>query len=242
MSVGWLATTSFGLLLLTGGHSVLQAGSYTVQPVRIELSARQLRTTIQIQNLADEATTIQAHVVAWNASGTEEVLSDNDEILLNPPIFTVAAGHRQFLRLGLRKPRPDAVESTFRLILEEVPPPPKPGFNGITTLLKISIPIFFKPRISSPQLAWSVRQNSSQELLLSVKNSGNAHVQIRKLSVGMGNAAEAGFAQGTITYVLQNGRKEWIIHNSELAGAGRLLLQAQTDNGEIREDLVPQKP
>ena len=32
------------VLLLAGGLS-MQAGSYTVKPVRIELSARQLRTT-----------------------------------------------------------------------------------------------------------------------------------------------------------------------------------------------------
>jgi fimbrial chaperone protein len=220
----------------------MQAGSYTVKPVRIELSARQLRTTIQIQNLGDEPTTIQAQVVAWNASGAEEVLSDNDEILLNPPIFTIAAGHTQFLRLGLRHPQPDTKEGTYRLILEEVPPPPKPGFNGLTTLLKITVPIFVKPRVSSPQLAWALHRTSDQEVRLSVQNSGNAHVQIRKLAVTAGEASEPGFEQGTVTYVLQNARKEWVIHNGQLAAAGKLLVQAQTDNGDIREDLVPDRP
>ena len=229
------------VLLLAGGLS-MQAGSYTVKPVRIELSARQLRTTIQIQNLADEPTTIQAHIVAWNANGAEEVLTDNDEILLNPPIFTIPAGHPQFVRLGLRHAPPDTREGTYRLILEEVPPPPKPGFNGITTLLKISVPIFVKPRVSSPQLAWTLQRTSDQEVKLSVQNRGNAHVQIRKLAVTAGEASEPGFVQGTATYVLQNARKEWVIHNEQLAGAGKLLLQAQTDNGDIREDLVPERP
>src|SRR5882724_8190447 len=124
--------TQLGLLLLAGGLS-MQAGSYTVKPVRIELSARQLRTTMQIQNLGEEPTTIQAHVVAWNANGAEEVLSDNDEILLNAPIFV-------------------------------------------------------KPRVSSPQLAWTLQRSSDQELRLSVQNRGNAHVQIRKLAVTAGEA------------------------------------------------------
>jgi fimbrial chaperone protein len=232
--------TRLGLLLLVGGLSV-QAGSYTVKPVRIELSARQLRTTIQIQNLGEEPATIQAHVVAWNANGAEELLSDNDEILLNPPIFTVAAGHPQFLRLGLRHPQPDTREGTYRLILEEVPRVPKPGFNGINTLLRISVPIFVNPRISSPQLAWTLQRTSDQELLLSVQNRGNAHVQIRKLAVTAGAASEPGFEQGTATYVLQNARKEWVI-TGQLVGAGKLRLQAQTDHGEIREDLVPDRP
>ena len=229
------------VLLLAGGLS-MQAGSYTVKPVRIELSARQLRTTMQIQNMADEPTTIQAHIVAWNANGAEEVLTDSDEIILNPPIFTIPVGHAQFVRLGLRHAPPDSREGTYRLILEEVPPPPKPGFNGINTLLKISVPIFVKPRVSAPQLTWALQRTSDREIKLSVQNHGNAHVQIQKLAVTSGESSEPGFTQGTTTYVLQNARKEWVIHNGQLAGAGKLLLRAQTDNGDLREDLVPDRP
>jgi fimbrial chaperone protein len=235
------SATQLAVLLLVSGFS-MQAGSYSVKPVRIELSARQLRTTVQIQNLGDEPTKVQAHVVAWNANGAEEILSDNDEILLNPPIFTVAAGHPQFLRLGLRHAPPDTREGTYRLILEEIPPPPKSGFNGVSTVLKISVPIFVKPRVPSPQLAWAVQRTSDQEVRLSVQNRGNAHVQIRNLAVTAGEASEPGFEQGTVTYVLQNARKEWVIRNGQLGGAGKILVHAQTDNGEIREELVPDRP
>lgn len=220
----------------------MQAGSYTVRPVRIELSTRQLRTTIQIQNLGEEPTTIQAHIAGWNAKGAEEILSDNDDILLNPPIFTVAAGHTQFVRLGLRHPQPDTREGTYRLILEEVPAPPKPGFMGINTLLKISVPIFVKPRVPSPQLAWTLERTSDQELRLSVENRGNTHVQIRTFAITASGVSEPGFAQNTATYVLQNARKDWVIHNLQLAGASKLLLKAQTDSGDLREDLVPIHP
>src|SRR5690242_12258323 len=110
-----------GLLALAGGCSMLWAGSYTVMPIRIELSARRLQTTVEVANRGDEATTIQAHIVSWSAAGVEELLSDNDDILLNPPIFTLAPGRQQFVRLGLRRPKPSEVEITYRLILEEVP-------------------------------------------------------------------------------------------------------------------------
>jgi fimbrial chaperone protein len=235
------SATQLAVLLLVGGLS-MQAGSYSVRPVRIELSSRLLRTTIQIRNLADEPTTVQAHVVAWNGNGSEEVLTDNDEILLNPPIFTIAVGHAQFVRLGLRHAPPGTREGTYRLILEEVPPPPKPGFMGLTTVLKISVPIFVKPRVSAPQLAWTLQRTSDQEMKLTVQNSGNAHVQIRKLALTTGEASEPGFAETKNTYVLQNARKEWVIRNGQLAAAGKLLVQAQTDNGEIHEDLVPSRP
>jgi len=227
--------------LLAGGLSI-EAGSYMVKPVRIELSARQLRSTMQIQNLGEEPITIQAHIAAWNAKGVEEILSDNDDILLNPPIFTVPVGHTQYLRLGLRHPPRGTTEATYRLILEQVPGPPKPDFMGINTLLKISVPIFVKPRIPAPQLAWMLERVSDQEMRLAVENRGNAHVQIRKFAVTVSGSDAASFVQDTATYVLPNARKEWLIHNEMLAAAGKLLLLGQTDNGDLREDLVPSRP
>lgn len=233
--------TLLGLLLLAGGISI-EAGSYEVKPVRIELSARQLRVNMQIQNLDVDPTTIQAHIVSWNAKGAEEILSDSDAILLNPPIFTIAAGRSQYLRLGLRHLLPDAKEGTYRLILEEVPAPFKPGFAGLRTVLKMSIPIFVKPRVSAPQLVWSLQQTSDQQLRLSVENRGNAHVQIRKFAITGSGEAQPGFLQDTATYVLQNARKEWVIHSEQLAAAGKLLLGGQTDIGDLHEDLVPTRP
>jgi fimbrial chaperone protein len=240
MSPSCLATR-LGLLLLTGGIS-LEAGSYIVKPVRIELSTRQLRLTMQIQNLDDEPATIQAHIVAWNAQGAAEILTDSDDILLNPPIFTVAAGHTQFLRLGLRHAPADIQEATYRLILEEVPPPFKAGFNGLRTVLRVSVPIFVKPRVPAPQLAWTLRKTSDQELRLSVENRGNAHVQVRKFALTASSGTGPGFAEDSATYVLQNSRKEWVIHNPQLAASDKLLLVGQTDSGDLREDLVPGRP
>ncbi len=220
----------------------MEAGTYTVKPVRIELSNRQLRTTMLIQNVGDEPLTIQAHIAAWSAKGAEEILSDNDDILLNPPIFTVQVGHTQYLRLGLRHVRPDASEGTYRLILEQVPGPPKPGFAGVDTLLTVSVPIFVKARVSAPQLAWTLERTSDQDLRLSVVNHGNAHVQIKKFALTASGGIEAGFVEGTFTYVLSHARKEWLIHDRTLAAAGKLLLQGQADNGDLREDLVPSRP
>jgi fimbrial chaperone protein len=232
--------TRLGLVLLAGGISI-EAGSYTVKPVRIELSARQLRITMQIQNLDVDPTTIQAHIVAWNAKGSEEILSDSDDILLNPPIFTIAVGHTQYLRLGLRHPPPDTKEGTYRLILEEVPPPFKPGFSGLRTVLKMSVPIFIKPRIPAPQLTWTLQRTSDQELRLSVENRGNAHVQIRKFAL-TADGTDPGFVEEIASYVLQNAHKDWVIHNGQLAASGKLLLVGQSDIGDLREELVPSRP
>jgi fimbrial chaperone protein len=197
---------------------------------------------MQIQNVGDEPITIQAHIAAWNAKGGEEILSDNDDILLNPPIFTVAVGHAQYLRLGLRHSPQGASEGTYRLILEQVPGPPKPDFMGISTLLKISVPIFVKPRIAAPQLVWTLERTTDRDMRLAVENHGNAHVQILKFAITFSGSDAESFGQNLATYVLPNARKEWLIHSGILAASGKMLLLGQTDNGDLREDLVLSRP
>jgi len=235
-----LLSASLGVLALVGGCSNAQAGSYTVKPVRIELSARKVRTTVQIINLADKPTTIQAHIVTWTANGTEEVLSDSDDVLLNPPIFTLAPGQQQMMRLGLRHSLPPTTESTFRLILEEVPPPPEPGFNGVATVLKISVPIFVNPAVPAPHLRWAAQRISDQRIRVSVQNDGNAHIQIKQLALTKEGRGEPDFVTNEAAYVLRNGRKEWVIRQDRPLSEGRLSLDVRTDGKDIREDLALQ--
>jgi fimbrial chaperone protein len=237
MSPGPLATVAVGLLLAGGGSS-LRAGSYQVQPVRIELSANSPSLTVQVRNLGEEATTIQTQVSSWRADGTEEILSATDELLLNPPIFTLEPGKVQLMRVGLRRPLISPVEGTYRLILEEVPPAPKPGFMGVTTLLKLSVPVFVAPAVPAPQLVWGMRRISDTETQLWVENRGNAHVQIRSLDVSRAGVNELEYRQERMAYVLPQGRKEWVIPGGVFAQAGMSVL-ARTDIGEIRVRIPP---
>ncbi len=110
---------------------------------------------MQIENLSDEPVTIQAHVVTWSYQGAHDQYADTDEVMLNPPIFSLDSHQKQFIRLGLRRKNDSTIERTYRLILEQVPQPPKPGFVGLTTILRISVPIFVKPENKvSPRVAW----------------------------------------------------------------------------------------
>src|SRR5207302_10639047 len=96
-----------------------QAGTFSVNPVRLVLSSSHPNAALQITNYGDEAVTIQAHVVSWAESSQNEFRVD--EVLLNPPIFTVAAHSSQFIRLGLRHANRTQDEQAYRLVLDEVP-------------------------------------------------------------------------------------------------------------------------
>jgi fimbrial chaperone protein len=227
------------LAFLSGSVVSLQAGTFAVNPVRVELSARQPHSTIQIVNSGDEKLTVQVHPMKWGNGGNDEALEETDDVIVNPPIFTIAAHQRQFVRLGLREVKAVAAEATFRMILEEVPPPLDPTFNGLRTLLRISIPVFVAPsQAAQPLLAWQLRSANDQSTILSVQNRGNGHIQFKQISLGRAPEGEAVFTATNAVYVLPGGRREWRIDGLKASSSG-WLVRAVTDQGAVSANLPP---
>jgi len=220
------------------GGLLVSAGSFNVKPVRIEFSARQPQTSVSVTSLGDAPVTIQVHAVAWNPQGTGEVFADSDDILLNPPILNLAPGQTRFVRMGLRRANTGPVETSYRLIFEELPPPPTPGFKGLKTLLRISIPVFALPNGQAvPDLVWRVSRTDENHMKLLVENRGNAHVQIKRLKFWAKPDTEPDHLEATNVYVLPGGSHEWAIKEESLLRAGRLLVEAETDQREMHADL-----
>ncbi|MEQ1949737.1 MAG: molecular chaperone [Bryobacteraceae bacterium] len=221
----------------------LLAGSFNVSPVRVELSARQPSASIAVRNVTDEPSVVQVSALRWTPKGNGEEYRDTDDILLNPPIFSLAPGQVQYVRLGLRRPSATAVEVSYRLVLEEVPPPAKAGFSGVTPLLQIRIPAFVAPAgKTAPELNWSFN-GSEAKWKLTVSNRGNIHVQIKRLIL-TGESHDGGGAQRTSemnVYVLSGGTHEWDLDTHAFA-AGPVSLSALTDHGEIHVQLEKDVP
>lgn len=224
------------LALLAGTVLPISAGNFAVNPVRVELSARQLHSTLKIANGGDEKVTVQVHAVSWGKGGNDESLEDTNDVIVNPPIFTMAPHQTQLIRLGLREFKASVAEQTYRLILEEVPPPLKPDFNGLRTLLRISIPIFVvPPQPAQPLLLWQVRR-SPDGPILSVENRGTGHIQLKQISVSRAPGGEPIFTGVHAVYVLPGGQTEWRMNGVE-TGSGELLIRAATDHGPVSENL-----
>ncbi len=212
------------------------AGSFTVNPVRIELSPARPYSVLRITNLADEPVTIQAHVERWEADGAEALI---DDVLLSPPIRTIASGQTQFIRLGLRSSNRSVMEQAYRLILEEVPRPIAVDFSGLRTVLKVRVPIFSKPIAAvAPHLSWEAWPTATG-LHVAAFNRGNAHIQVRRLILIDKNGKQSIIA--TPSYVLPNESAGWTVDNQQLLGAAEVRLIADTDAGGI-DEVVLLKP
>ena len=232
-----------GLLLaacLTMPPSAL-AGTLSVSPIRLEMTTAQRSVTLTVRNDGDQPTLVQASLLAWSQADNDEQLQRTDDLLASPPIFTVAPGATQIVRIALRRP-PDAdCERSYRIVVSEVPGKPQPGFNGAQFALKISLPVFVEAATAaaSPQIEWSGARTAKGELALTAFNTGTKHLQLRTVEIAKaGLATDARFAG--LLYILAGQRRTVTI----AADAGhafatdRVQIRADTDAGILAADVV----
>lgn len=174
----WMA---FAALLMAAS---VHAGSFTVNPVRIELSAATPSAVLQVENTQTLPVTIQLSTMAWSQPAGKDELKPSRDILATPQIFTLKPGATQIVRIGwLRKTESDQ-EASYRLLLDEILPPPAPDFKGLQVALRISLPVFIKPAgEANPRIVASIRSSDAQAMRLALTNLGKATAQLQGLTV-----------------------------------------------------------
>ncbi|MGA9853153.1 MAG: fimbria/pilus periplasmic chaperone [Gammaproteobacteria bacterium] len=230
------------LLLLTLAPLWAQAGSFQVNPIGMNLSAAHTTGVVTVTNSSDSPTVVQLQIVAWSQENGEDVYTASRNLLATPPIFTIPAGGQQTVRLGLMTQPDPRQEIAYRLFLQEVPPPPQPGLQGLQVLLRIGIPVFVEPATATaPDLHWSLRRVSATELSVEALNDGSAHAHIGELTLTKGSNGKA-LAEQSGGYVLPGARHTWNFKLAKPLTAGTsLIITAETDRGTLHAQLVPGK-
>jgi fimbrial chaperone protein len=186
---------------------------------------------------------MQMEVLSWSQREGNAVFAATRELLANPPIFTIPAGGSQLVRVGLRR-APDAQrELTYRVILQELPPPPNPDLTGARMTLRISLPVFVSPEIEAkPVLLWQAVRTSQGALKISLSNNGNGHIQIKNFKLSLLDSAQPWVTLQSSDYVLAGQSRDWIVRASPENPAPppgvTLQLFAQTDAGDIEAEVI----
>jgi fimbrial chaperone protein len=173
-------------LLASSAH----AGSFSVAPVRIDMKMPRRAAAVEVQNTGEAAAQLQVERFRWLADrGGEDQLEATEDIVVTPPIFTLAPGQKQIVRVLLFGDIDPAREASYRLIFQETAlndPPP----NTVQALLRISMPVFVSPPNAKSSLAWTVAREADQ-WWLTAENIGNAHAQITALRTASGQELKA---------------------------------------------------
>ena len=225
----WLA---LGLCVTVGPA---RAGSFQVNPIRVEMSKGATSASITLRNDGDEPIVVQSSVVGWSQDNGQDAYAPTSEALVTPPIMTVAPGASQIVRVGLRRGPDPQRELTYRVYLQEVPPPPKPGFTGLQVALRVGLPVFVPPTATAiRRLEWST-QIRPDGIALTAQNTGNVHVQVTDYELRLPGASETLARESSLMYVLAGQRRQWnlSVPADRLKSVRELRLKAFTDAGEI---------
>ena len=212
------------------------AGSFQVNPIRVEMAKGATTAAITLRNDGEEAIVVQSSVVGWSQDSSQDIYAPTTEALVTPPIMTVPAGGEQIVRVGLRRTPDPQRELTYRLYLQEVPPPPKPGFTGLQVALRVGLPVFVAPVAAGiRRLEWSAQIRPDGTIVLAAQNTGNTHVQVTDFELQPPGAGEPVAHESSLAYVLPGQRRQWTLSApaDRVKSARELRLKAFTDAGEI---------
>lgn len=243
MLIRALKQAVLGLFIFVYYASVASAGTIGVSPLRLTFEDSNKIESLTVRNEGTEPVIMQMGILSWSQREGKAVFTATREIIGNPPIFTVPAGGAQIIRVGLRR-TPDAQrELTYRIILEEVPPPPNSDFSGTQFYMRMSLPVFVLPKVEAkPILRWRASRNAEGALKINLTNDGNAHIQIKNFTLSLPESAQPWATQQTADYVLSDKSRDWILpvnadYPTPPPGV-TLKLVALTDAGEIEAKVL----
>lgn len=228
----WTRAPGRGLCALLMGAALLcgSAQAFQVRPVRMDLSSRQPTGQLVVSNPTARPLLIQAEAFDWSQTQDRDQLEPSSDLIVNPPIFELAPGAQQVVRVGLRRAAQDGVERPHRIWLTQVATTPDDGDTGVQMLLRLSLPVFVVGTgTGSAQTTW---QRPGTDSVVELNNAGARHVHVRELRVVGDDGAPTTLGP---CYALPGGRCRW-----PLPPALRhktLRIEADSNAGTLRSQI-----
>ena len=215
---------------------VARAQSLTVLPVNVFLSPGQSATTVTVTNSGQSETAVQIRAYDWNEKDGSDQLVNTNELMLSPPMAKIPAGQSQIVRLVLRHP-PKTEEATYRIVIDQIPPPSEPGV--VHLVLRLSIPVFALPPVRCvPDVKFRIESAEGQFYLVAT-NSGKLHEAIREMQVFDNNGRTVNLESPGLSYVLPGATRRWhIVQDTTSPRIVALRLRARMNAGAIDQEVT----
>jgi len=151
------------------------AGTLQVNPVLVEINADRRTASVTVRNEEAVPVTIRAYALAWNQADGQDNYEETGEVIVSPPVATIAPGASQLVRVGLRAPANGA--RAYRLVIEEVPEA-NPG-GGIRVALRLNLPLYVQTAPGDvAQLRWSAQRHPDGGWSFEATNSGTGYARL----------------------------------------------------------------
>ncbi len=222
------------------------AATFKVSPIQIYLSAGKATELLAVENQSAESVRLQVTAFGWNQSPRGEIeLAPTEDVVFFPALLTLEPGKERKIRIGVSKP-PGAVERTYRVFVEELPPLEKPSEAGnkseVKVLTRFGVPIFVQPAKITRSGAIENAKLESGTVKFQVKNTGNAAfslISVRTSGAGA-DGAKTFENQAAGWYVLAGGERayEIAIPPAECLRTKTISLEAKTERDAWKASLA----
>ena len=218
------------LLGITTGLASAQS-SFTVTPLRVDLSAKAPAAVVEVINTTIGPLTIQVQQRAWTQVDGSDAQADARDLIVSPAIFTMQRGEKQVVRIALRGAPDPRVERAYRLLVSEVPVPQLstlPDASGFRIALRMDLPLLVAPLQAAQPDAMYLYDAGNARLI--VRNSGTRHVRYTDAVV-----LQAGrrVAELPVFTVLPGGARHFDVPKERIDAGSELRLQAESNAGPI---------
>ncbi len=217
--------------------SVTWASGLQVSPIGLRLAAATQADALWLMNTGNDTLHAQVRVYRWTQVDGKDVLQPSRDLVVSPPMVTIAPGDRQLVRV-IRQvaPATDGTETAYRVLVDELPVNAD-ATPGLKFVLRYSIPVFLAPAGDPAvkavlQATW---EETSAGMALRVRNSGNGHAQIADVAwLGHGNQ-RAMLLPGLAGYALPGATMSWKLPDNAPRSAGAVRARI---NGEVSESTL----
>jgi fimbrial chaperone protein len=203
-------------LIAAGLDSPARAGAIVLWPIAPVIGSGERATALWIENRGRDPVTLQIRSFAWSQAGGEDNYAAQDAVVSSPPIATVAPGQRQLVRVIRRDSGTAAAEHSYRLLVDELPPPADPAQPGtasahLSVQMRYSIPLF---TYDGPATAADTPVLRARLLVVDgrryaeIRNIGAHHARLVDLRMVQG-ARSITAAAGLVGYVLPGATMRW---------------------------------
>lgn len=219
------------ILLASLTASVAQAGnSVLIWPIDPKIHSGDKATELWLENRGAATTLMQVRVFSWRQQDGQEQYQTQQTVGASPPLVRIEPGQKQLVRLIGQVPPPAGAELAYRVLLDEIPTPQKPGENqaGLNFQMRYSVPLFtygegLSAETARPDLSWRL-VNQNGKSALRITNNGNGHARLSKVSLGGRSLSNSLFG-----YVLARSSNNFPLN---FPASDRAQLSAELDNNQ----------
>lgn len=226
------------MVVATLASPAAKSSGLQVSPIGLSVAAKAQAEALWLTNTGAETIHAQVRVFRWTQADGKDFLEPSRDLVVSPPMVTIAPGDRQMVRVIRQVAPPEGAEAAYRVLVDELPVDGAKK-EGLQFVLRYSIPVFLSPRgdptvKATLQATWEA---SSPGGTLHVRNTGTGHAQVADIVRQDARGERTVLRSGLVGYALPGSAMRWALPVAPDGGSVRARI-----NGDPTESTLVVDP